>query len=73
MRIITVLFLTCIGVIAQELPPIQSFSSDIYKGGNQNWDITQDDNRNMYFANNDGCYDLMVIIGNFFPLQINLF
>ena len=54
MRIITVLFLTCIGVIAQELPPIQSFSSDIYKGGNQNWDITQDDNRNMYFANNDG-------------------
>ena len=54
MRIITILFLTCIGVISQELPPIQSFSSDIYKGGNQNWNITQDDNRNMYFANNDG-------------------
>ena len=54
MRIITILLLTCIGVISQELPPIQSFSSDIYKGGNQNWSITQDDNRNMYFANNDG-------------------
>ena len=54
MRIITVLFLTCIGVISQELPPIQSFSSDIYKGGNQNWNIAQDENRNMYFANNDG-------------------
>jgi ligand-binding sensor domain-containing protein/DNA-binding CsgD family transcriptional regulator len=54
MRIITVLFLTCIGVISQELPPIQSFSPDIYKGGNQNWNITQDDNQNMYFANNDG-------------------
>tara|TARA_B100000900_G_scaffold8598_1_gene7077 strand:- start:8704 stop:11487 length:2784 start_codon:yes stop_codon:yes gene_type:complete len=54
MRIITILLLSCIGVISQELPPIQSFSSDIYKGGNQNWNITQDDNRNMYFANNDG-------------------
>lgn len=54
MRIITVLFLTCIGVISQELPPIQSFSPDIYKGGNQNWNITQDGNQNMYFANNDG-------------------
>ena len=54
MRIITILFLYCIGVISQELPPIQSFSSDFYKGGNQNWNITQDDNRNMYFANNDG-------------------
>ncbi len=54
MRIITILLLTCIGVISQELPPIQSFSSNIYKGGNQNWSITQDDNRNMYFANNDG-------------------
>ena len=54
MRIVTFLFLSCIVVISQELPPIQSFSSDFYKGGNQNWSITQDDNRNMYFANNDG-------------------
>ena len=51
MRIFTILLLTCIGVISQELPPIQSFSSDFYKGGNQNWSITQDDNQNIYFAN----------------------
>ena len=54
MKIVMFLFLSCIVVISQELPPIQSFSSDIYKGGNQNWSITQDDNQNIYFANNDG-------------------
>ena len=54
MRIVTFLFLSCIVVISQELPPIQSFSSDFYKGGNQNWNITQDNDRNMYFANNEG-------------------
>lgn len=39
---------------SQDLPPIQSFTSDDYNGGNQNWAITQDSENLMYFANNDG-------------------
>ena len=48
------IFFFCIGVYSQELPPIQSFTSDDYNGGNQNWAITQDSGNLMYFANNDG-------------------
>lgn len=48
------IFFFCIGVYSQELPPIQSFTTDDYKGGNQNWAITQDSGNLMYFANNDG-------------------
>ena len=48
------IFFFCIGVYSQELPPIQSFTPDDYKGGNQNWAITQDSGNLMYFANNDG-------------------
>lgn len=39
---------------AQELPPINYFSPDIYKAGTQNWGISQDDNKWMYIANNEG-------------------
>jgi len=34
--------------------PIHNFSNKIYKGGTQTWDIDQDKNGVMYFANNDG-------------------
>ena len=40
--------------LAQENPPIQSYSPNLYNAGTQNWKITQDNNRNVYFANNDG-------------------
>ena len=39
--------------LAQENPPIQSYSPSLYNAGTQNWKITQDNNRNVYFANND--------------------
>lgn len=39
---------------AQELPPIVKFNAGAYNGGNQNWMISQDNNRFMYFANNEG-------------------
>ena len=35
-------------------PPVRSFSKKIYTAGTQNWDINQDENDVMYFANNDG-------------------
>jgi len=50
--------LLCIGVInvsfAQELPPIENFSPDVYQAGNQNWMTSQGPNQHMYIANNSG-------------------
>lgn len=40
--------------MAQEVPAIQDFKSDISFAGNQNWMISQDDNGTIYFANNKG-------------------
>lgn len=36
------------------LPQVVNFTSAEYRGGNQNWDIQQDANGIMYFANNEG-------------------
>ena len=41
-------------VYSQLLPPIQSFSPDEYNAANQNWDITQSEAKDIFFANNDG-------------------
>ena len=41
-------------VYAQELPPIKAYTSKNYQAGNQNWGISQDSNKNMFFANNEG-------------------
>jgi DNA-binding CsgD family transcriptional regulator len=43
--------LVCTG---QQLPPIVKYSKDIYNAGIQNWMISQDNQRFMYFANNEG-------------------
>jgi len=40
--------------IAQELPPIMTFSPESYNAGNQNWMISQAKNKFLYFANNEG-------------------
>ena len=39
---------------AQQLPPIVKYTKDVYKAGIQNWMISQDNQRFMYFANNEG-------------------
>ncbi|MCB0442865.1 MAG: LuxR family transcriptional regulator, partial [Flavobacterium sp.] len=39
---------------SQELPPIIKYPPNAYKGGNQNWMISQNKQNIMYFANNDG-------------------
>lgn len=36
------------------VPQIDNYSNLTYKGGTQNWDIDQDKNGMMYFANNEG-------------------
>ncbi|TRX42417.1 regulator [Flavobacterium restrictum] len=38
------------------LPDIRNYKKSDYKGGTQNWNIDQDKNGNLYFANNDGLY-----------------
>ncbi|MFY0598925.1 MAG: hypothetical protein JXR03_04590 [Cyclobacteriaceae bacterium] len=38
----------------QELPPIQNFTPLDYASGNQNWGITQSDDKLIYAANNEG-------------------
>ena len=38
----------------QELPPIQNYTAISYKAGNQNWSISQSDNKYIYVANNSG-------------------
>ena len=40
--------------LAQELPPINTFSPKDYKAENQNWSISQSDNKFIYVANNKG-------------------
>lgn len=50
-------FLTC-SLFSQVknigLPEIRNYKRTDYKGGTQNWNIDQDKNGNMYFANNTG-------------------
>ncbi|RRO11917.1 helix-turn-helix and ligand-binding sensor domain-containing protein [Flavobacteriaceae bacterium 14752] len=41
-------------LFAQEIPPVLSFSPEIYGADNQNWSITQTDDNNMFFANGKG-------------------
>lgn len=38
------------------IPEIRNYKRSDYKGGTQNWNIDQDTNNNLYFANNDGLF-----------------
>ncbi len=38
------------------LPEIKNYKRTDYKGGTQNWNIDQDKNGNLYFANNNGLF-----------------
>lgn len=49
-----VFFLIGSCLFSQELPPIVKYAPTTYVAGNQNWMISQDQNRFVYFANNDG-------------------
>lgn len=49
-----VLFLFSLSLLAQELPPISSHSPKDYQAGIQNWMITQNDENEIFVANNEG-------------------
>ena len=46
----------CLGLslVSQELPPINNYKISDYKAGNQNWSISQANNKYIYVGNNDG-------------------
>ena len=48
------LFLFLSNSYSQEMPPINVFTADEYGGENQNWAISQADNKFIYVANNKG-------------------
>lgn len=48
------LFLNFAIIVGQELPPIQNYSSNSYGAENQNWAISQSDEKYIYVANNIG-------------------
>ncbi len=49
-----IIFFITLSIQAQLLPPIQSYSPEEYNATNQNWDITQSEEKDIFFANNDG-------------------
>jgi len=51
----TILFITCFSVSGQQLlPPIQNYQLLDYKGGSKNWDVSVNDNGELFVANNKG-------------------
>ena len=56
----------CINSYAQEIPPIQSYSTKDYYGENQNWSISQADDNLIYVANNGGLLEFDGAKWNFY-------
>ncbi|WP_373331111.1 triple tyrosine motif-containing protein [Salmonirosea aquatica] len=54
--------------LGQELPLITNYSSTTYRAHNQNWDISQRDDRIMYAANSDGLLEYDGANWRLFPL-----
>ncbi|NBC58798.1 MAG: hypothetical protein GVY05_11015 [Bacteroidetes bacterium] len=39
---------------AQDIPPVAKYTPDVYAADNQNWSVTQTEDRTMFFANSKG-------------------
>lgn len=53
-KVLLLVFIISTIVHGQEIPPIQIFTTQDYNAEDQNWDISQDDEGVIYFANNKG-------------------
>lgn len=60
--------LPCTGQNVIGNPSIINYSKKSYKGGNQNWDIDQDERGVMYFANNNGLLTFDGVYWQIYPL-----
>jgi AraC family chitin signaling transcriptional activator len=54
-------------VVAQELSPIVKYNSATYNAGNQNWMVSQDSKRFMFFANNEGLLEFNGSVWTLYP------
>lgn len=52
--VLIVVFIFLEGLVAQEIPPIKHYKSQIAFAGNQNWMISQDQKGALFMANNKG-------------------
>ncbi|TXD47236.1 triple tyrosine motif-containing protein [Polaribacter sp. IC073] len=52
--LLVTILLSSLNFYGQELPPIKVFTTEDYRGGNQNWSISQATNKYIYVANNKG-------------------
>ena len=67
-RIIPLFFLLSISIInAQELPPIELYSSKEYRAENQNWMISQSNEKYIYIANSGGLLEFDGSEWNLYP------
>tara|TARA_A100001011_G_scaffold59911_1_gene59545 strand:+ start:6361 stop:9147 length:2787 start_codon:yes stop_codon:yes gene_type:complete len=47
-------FFVFFDLFAQELPPLQNYTPELYNAGSQNWNISQNESGIIYVANNEG-------------------
>ncbi len=52
--LVSVALLKCILAISQGIPPVNNYSPSDYQAENQNWGISQAENKYIYIANNNG-------------------
>lgn len=52
---------------AQDLPPIVTYTQNVYAAGNQNWMATQDQNNFLFFANNEGLLEFNGALWTLYP------
>ncbi len=66
--IFTFLFLVVsITITAQEMPPISTYTAKDYRAENQNWAISQSENKFIYVANNKGLLEFNGAIWQLYP------
>ena len=56
-----------VGLLSQELPPIQNYSPVDYGAGNQNWSLSQSGNKHIYAANNGGLLEFNGVNWKLYP------
>lgn len=61
------LFFCAFSLTAQELPPIEVFMPNAYGGENQNWAISQSNEKYIYVANNKGLLEFNGAIWQLYP------
>lgn len=60
-----------LGSFAQELPPVVNYNPNAYEAGNQNWMISQGEDKNIYIANSIGLLEYNGAEWNLYPVPNN--